>query len=92
MPSTIISCAVTGSAPTPEKNPAVPVTPIEIANSAIDAARTGAAIVHCHVRSPETKKPSMQLELYREVANLIRGADVDVILNLTTGPGARFSP
>ena len=92
MPSTIISCAVTGSAPTPDKNPAVPVTPLEIANSAIDAARAGAAIVHCHVRSLETKKPSMELELYREVANLIRDADVDVILNLTTGPGARFSP
>ena len=92
MPSTIISCAVTGSAPTPDKNPAVPVTPLEIANSAIGAARAGAAIVHCHVRSLETKKPSMELELYREVANLIRDADVDVILNLTTGPGARFSP
>jgi uncharacterized protein (DUF849 family) len=83
---------VTGSAPTPDKNPAVPVTPFEIANSAIDAARAGAAIVHCHVRNLETKKPSMELELYREVANLIRDADVDVILNLTTGPGARFSP
>ena len=56
MPSTIISCAVTGSAPTPDKNPAVPVTPLEIANSAIGAARAGAAIVHCHVRSLETKK------------------------------------
>jgi uncharacterized protein (DUF849 family) len=92
MSSTIISCAVTGSATTPDKNPAVPVTPFEIANSAIDAARAGAAIVHCHVRNLETKKPSMELELYREVANLIRDADVDVILNLTTGPGARFSP
>jgi uncharacterized protein (DUF849 family) len=92
MPSTIISCAITGSAPTPAKNPAVPVTPIEIASSAIDAALAGAAIVHCHVRDPETKKPSMELELYREVATLIRDAGVDVILNLTTGPGARFSP
>ena len=55
MPSTIISCAVTGSAPTPDKNPAVPVTPFEIANSAIDAARAGAAIVHCHVRNLVTK-------------------------------------
>ena len=55
MSPTIISCAVTGSAPTPDKNPAVPVTPLEIANSAIDAARAGAAIVHCHVRSLETK-------------------------------------
>ncbi len=92
MPSTIISCAVTGSALTPGKNPAVPVTPLEIADSAIDAARAGAAIVHCHVRDPETKNPSMELELYREVVSLIRDADVDVILNLTTGPGARFSP
>ena len=92
MQPTIISCAVTGSAPTPEKNPAVPVTPTEIAESAIDAAKAGAAIVHCHVRDPITTRPSMAMNLYQEVTERIRGSGVDVILNLTTGPGARFSP
>ena len=93
MPSTIISCAVTGSAPTtPDKNPAVPVTPAEIAASAIDAAKAGAAIVHCHVRDPETKLPSMDPAHYREVTERIRDSDTDVIINLTTGPGARFIP
>ena len=93
MPTTIISCAVTGSAPTtPDKNPAVPVTPTEIAASAIDAAKAGAAIVHCHVRDPETKLPSMDPAHYREVTERIRDSDTDVIINLTTGPGARFIP
>ena len=92
MPQTIISCAVTGSAPTPEKNSAVPVTPSEIVRSAVDAANAGAAIVHCHVRDPETTRASMCMELYREVMEGIRDAGIDVIINLTTGPGARFSP
>ncbi len=92
MHQTIISCAVTGSAPTPEKNSAVPVTPSEIVKSAIDAAKAGAAIVHCHVRDPETKRPSMSMEFYREVTEGIRCSGIDVIINLTTGPGARFSP
>ena len=92
MRQTIISCAVTGSAPTPEKNSAVPVTPSEIVRSAVDAANAGAAIVHCHVRDPKTTRASMSMELYREVTEGIRDAAVDVIINLTTGPGARFSP
>jgi uncharacterized protein (DUF849 family) len=92
MTSTIISCAVTGSAPTPEKNPAVPVTPAEIAASAVDAAKAGAAIVHIHVRDPETTKPSMDPAHYREVTERIRDSGTDVIINLTTGPGARFVP
>jgi uncharacterized protein (DUF849 family) len=92
MHKTIISCAVTGSAPSPERNPAVPVSPSEIATSAIEAAKAGAAIVHCHVRNPKTSLPSMDLTLYQEVAERIRSADTDVILNLTTGPGARYSP
>ena len=92
MHQTIISCAVTGSAPTPEKNSAVPVTPSEIVKSAVDAAKAGAAIVHCHVRDPETKRPSMNMEFYREVTEGIRDTGIDVIINLTTGPGARFSP
>ncbi|WNJ98730.1 3-keto-5-aminohexanoate cleavage protein [Thalassospiraceae bacterium LMO-JJ14] len=92
MPSTIISCAVTGSAPTPDKCPAVPVTPAEIAASAIDAAKAGAAIVHIHVRDPETTKPSMDPALYRETTERIRDSGTDVIINLTTGPGARYIP
>lgn len=92
MTSTIISCAVTGSAPTPGKCPAVPVTPAEIAASAIDAAKAGAAIVHIHVRDPETTTPSMDPALYREVTERIRASDTDVIINLTTGPGARYIP
>jgi uncharacterized protein (DUF849 family) len=88
----MISCAVTGSADTPGRNPAVPVTPAQIAQSAIDAAKAGAAIVHIHVRNPETTRPSMNPAHYREVVERIRGSGSDVIINLTTGPGARFAP
>jgi len=87
----IISCAVTGSADTPGRNPAVPVTPEQIARSSIDAAKAGAAIVHIHVRNPQTTKPSMDNALYREVVERIRASGTDVLINLTTGPGARFS-
>jgi uncharacterized protein (DUF849 family) len=86
----IISCAVTGSADSPAKNPAVPVTPQQIAQSSIDAAKAGAAVVHIHVRDPQTTKPSMDGALYREVVERIRASGTDVLLNLTTGPGARF--
>ena len=88
----MISCAVTGSADTPGKNPAVPVTPAQIAQSAIDAAKAGAAIVHIHVRDPATTKPSMDAALYRETVDRIRQSGTDVVINLTTGPGARFVP
>jgi len=88
----IISCAVTGSADTPGRNPAVPVTPQQIAQSALDAAKAGAAIVHIHVRDPETTKPSMELAHYRETVERIRDSGSDVVINLTTGPGARFAP
>jgi uncharacterized protein (DUF849 family) len=88
----MISCAVTGSADTPGKNPAVPVTPQQIAQSSIDAAKAGAAIVHIHVRDPLTSRPSMDGTLYREVMDRIRSSGVDVLINLTTGPGARFVP
>jgi len=88
----MISCAVTGSADTPGRNPAVPVTPEQIARSAIDAAKAGAAIVHIHVRNPETTRPSMNPAHYREVVERIRDSGSDVVINLTTGPGARFAP
>jgi len=86
----IISCAVTGSADSPGKNPAVPVTPEQIAQSSIEAAKAGAAVVHIHVRDPKTTKPSMDGALYREVVERIRASGTDVLINLTTGPGARF--
>jgi uncharacterized protein (DUF849 family) len=86
----IISCAVTGSADSPSRNPAVPVTPAQIAQSSVDAAKAGAAIVHIHVRDPKTTKPSMDGALYREVVERIRASGTDVLINLTTGPGARF--
>ncbi len=82
-----ITCAVTGSGGTQDRSPHVPRSPEEIANSAIDAAKAGAAIVHCHVRDPETGAPSRRLDLYREVTDRIRAADVDVVLNLTAGMG-----
>jgi uncharacterized protein (DUF849 family) len=88
----MISCAVTGSADSPGKNPAVPVTPAQIAASAVDAAKAGAAIVHIHVRDPNTTRPSMDGALYREVVDRIRSNGADVVINLTTGPGARFVP
>jgi uncharacterized protein (DUF849 family) len=88
----MISCAVTGSADTPGRNPAVPVTPQQIAQSAIDAAKAGAAIVHIHVRDPKTTRPSMDKALYGEVVERIRASGIDVLINLTTGPGARFMP
>src|SRR5256885_16922410 len=88
----IISCAVTGSADSPGKNPAVPVTPEQIAKSSIDAAKAGAAVVHIHVRNPQTTKPSMDGALYREVVERIRASGTDVLINLTTGPGARYVP
>jgi uncharacterized protein (DUF849 family) len=82
-----ITCAVTGSGGTQDKSPHVPRSPKEIADSAIEAARAGAAIVHCHVREPETGKPSRRVDLYREVTERIRAADTDVVINLTAGMG-----
>ncbi len=83
----IVSCAVTGSGDTVGKHPAIPVTPKEIATAAIEAAKAGAAIAHIHVREPDSGKPSRRVELYSEVVERIRGSDVDVIINLTTGMG-----
>ncbi len=82
-----VTCAVTGSGGTQDRSPHVPRSPKEIADSAIGAARAGAAIVHCHVRDPETGKPARDPKLYREVTDRIRDADVDVVLNLTSGMG-----
>jgi uncharacterized protein (DUF849 family) len=82
-----ITCPVTGSGNTQDRSPHLPRTPKEIADSAIDAAKAGAAIVHCHVRDPESGKASRRVELYREVTERIRDADTDVVINLTAGMG-----
>jgi len=82
-----ITCAVTGSGGTQDKSPHVPRSPKQIAESAIEAAKAGAAVVHCHVRDPETGAPSRDVSLYRELTERIRDSDVDVVLNLTAGMG-----
>ncbi len=82
-----ITCAVTGSGSTQDRSPHVPRSPKQIAESAIAAAKAGAAIVHCHVRDPETGVPARDSALYREVTERIRDAEVDVVLNLTAGMG-----
>jgi uncharacterized protein (DUF849 family) len=92
MKPTILSCAVTGNFTTRDHNPNLPITPEEIAGAAIGAAKAGAAIVHIHVRYPDTGLPSMELEHYRAVVEKIRASDTDLIINLTTGPGGRFIP
>ncbi|MEM7474683.1 MAG: 3-keto-5-aminohexanoate cleavage protein [Planctomycetota bacterium] len=89
---TILTAAITGNLMTPDSSPHLPITPIQIAEQALDAASAGASIVHLHVRDPQTGKGSMRLELYREVVNRIREKNEDIILNLTTGEGGRFVP
>ncbi|MGX9961977.1 3-keto-5-aminohexanoate cleavage protein [Roseomonas sp. F4] len=88
----ILTCAVTGNITTPEQTPHLPITPEQIANAAIEAAKAGAAVAHIHVRDPETGRPSMEIPLYREVIDRIRSSGTDVVINLTTGPGGRFVP
>lgn len=82
-----ITCAVTGSGGTQDRSPHVPRSPKQIADSAIAAAKAGAAIVHCHVRDPETGQPSRDRLMFREVTDRIRDSGTDVVLNLTAGMG-----
>jgi uncharacterized protein (DUF849 family) len=89
---TFITCAVTGNLTKPEQTPHLPITPQHIADECLGAARAGAAVVHIHVRDPQTGRPSMDVGLYRDVVQRIRAADRDLIVNLTTGPGGRFVP
>lgn len=88
----MLTCSVTGNLTTREQNPNLPVTPDEIAASALAAADEGAAAVHIHVRDPQTGSPSMELSYYREVIDCIRASNAELILNLTTGPGGRYVP
>jgi uncharacterized protein (DUF849 family) len=88
----MITCAVTGSQPSFNKHPGIPITPEQIANSAIEAGRAGASMVHIHVRNIETGIATGETHLYREVVERIADSGVDAIINLTTGFGARFVP
>ena len=83
----IITCAITGAGETADKSEHVPVTPKQIADSALEAANAGAAIVHCHVRDPDTGKGSRNPDYYEEVVDRIRQKDSQVIINLTAGMG-----
>jgi len=89
---TIITAAITGAVTTREQTPHLPITPEEIANSSLEAAEAGAAIVHIHVRDPQTGKPSMNIDYYRDVMERIKKQNKDVLINLTTGAGALFIP
>jgi len=88
----IVTAALTGGADSAGASPHIPVTPEQIANEALAARAAGAAIAHIHVRDPLTGKPSRDPALYRETVRLIRAAGSDVLINLTTGPGATFLP
>jgi uncharacterized protein (DUF849 family) len=83
----ILTCALTGAGDTTGKSPRVPITPRQIADAAIEAARAGATVVHCHVRDPETGRFSRDVALYREVMERIRAVDTELIVNLTAGMG-----
>ena len=83
----VITCAITGAADTAGRHPDLPITPEQIASSAIEAAKAGAAVVHCHVRDPATGKGSRDVSLYQEVVARIREAETDVVINLTAGMG-----
>ena len=88
---TILTVAVTGNQTTLQQHPGLPCTPLQIATACIESAKAGAAIAHIHVRY-EDGRPSMELAHYRETVERIRDSGVDVIINLTTGPGQRFIP
>ncbi|KXH78571.1 3-keto-5-aminohexanoate cleavage protein [Sporosarcina sp. HYO08] len=88
----IVTCAVTGAADTAKKSPYIPITPKEIANEAIEAAKAGASIAHIHVRNPETGGISHDPALYKEVVERIRASETDVIINMTAGGGGDWIP
>ncbi len=88
----VVTCAVTGAGDTLGKHSGVPVTPKQVADAAIESAKAGAAIAHCHVRDPETGKGSRDPELFKEVVDRIRSAETDVVINLTAGMGGVWVP
>lgn len=92
MRDVILTCAITGNITRPDQTPHLPITPAEIADSALEAAEAGAAVVHIHVRHPEDGRPSMELAHYAEAVARIQKRNTDLIINLTTGPGGRYIP
>ncbi len=92
MKPTILTCAVVGSGPMRKDNPAIPTRPPRSRPRPSRQPRPAPTIAHIHVRHPETGAASMELQYYRETVNRIRDSGTDIILNLTTGPGARFDP
>ncbi len=88
----ILTCAVTGAGDTTAKSPHVPVTPKQIADDCIAAARAGASVAHIHVRDPETGAVSHSLEHFREVMERVREADTDIVMNITAGGGGDWIP
>lgn len=92
MNKVMLTVALTGAGDTVEKNSNVPVTPEEIADSAIKCAKAGATVAHIHVRDPQTGKLSHNVELFKKAVELIRAADEDIIINITSGGGGDFIP
>ena len=88
----IVTCAVTGAGATTDRSPHIPVTPKEIADAAIQAAKAGAAVAHIHVRDPETGKGSRDPKLFKEVVDRVRDSNTDVVINLTAGMGGDWVP
>jgi uncharacterized protein (DUF849 family) len=89
---TILTCAVTGNITTRTQHPKLPITPAEIANAAVEAGKSGAAVAHIHARDLITERGSMAFGLFAEIVSRIRDAGSDVIINLSTGEGGRFVP
>lgn len=92
MNKTVLTCAVTGGARPHPRHPDFPVTPAQIAQNCLDAAKAGASVVHIHVRDPETGFSSDDPALFDEVVDRVRSTGIDVVLNLTCGQGAMFQP
>ena len=88
----IVTCAVTGAGDTLEKHPDVPVTPKQISDAAIEAAKAGASVAHIHVRDPKTGKGSRDTNLFKEVVERVRESNTDAVLNLTAGMGGDWVP
>jgi uncharacterized protein (DUF849 family) len=83
----VLTCAVTGAGDTTGKSPHVPVTPKEIADASIEAAKAGASITHIHARDPETGQGSRDPKLFKEIVDRVRDSDTDVVINITAGMG-----
>ena len=88
----IITCAVTGAGDTTSRSDLIPITPQQVADAAIEAARAGAAVCHIHVRDPETGKGSRDPELFKQTLDIIHASGVDMIINLTAGMGGDWVP